>query len=158
MDYVSKIIDYDENKIKLLIWDTCGQERYNTLAKNMFKGTQGIILVYDISNRDTFINVKKWSNFIKDSAENDVCVLLVGNKLDKNNREVTYEEGENVAKECKFFFIEMSAKADKNIKEGFQILVNEMYKTYGIRNKNDNKITITSSKSGTNNGKKKNCC
>lgn len=138
----------------MLIWDTCGQERYNTLAKNMFKGTQGIILVYDISNRDTFINVKKWSNHIKDSAEKDVCVLLVGNKLDKDTREVTYEEGESIAKECRFLFLEMSAKSDINIKEGFKILVEEMYKTYGIKSKQD-RISIIPSK---NEKTKKNCC
>ena len=120
----------------------------------MFKGTQGIILVYDISNRDTFINVKKWSNHIKDSAEKDVCVLLVGNKLDKETREVTFEEGDNIAKECKFLFLEMSAKSDINIKEGFRILVKKMYETYGIKSKQD-KITIIPSKVQKN---KKNCC
>lgn len=120
----------------------------------MFKGTQGIILVYDISNRDTFINVKKWSNHIKDSAEKDVCVLLVGNKLDKDSREVSYEEGESIGKECKFLFLEMSAKSNINIKEGFQVLVEEMYKTYGIKSKQD-KITIIPSKTEKT---KKNCC
>ena len=154
MDYVSKIVDYQDIKLKLLIWDTCGQERYNTLAKNMFKGTQGIILVYDISNRDTFINVKKWSNHIKDSADKDVVVILVGNKSDKNGREVTYEEGDNVAKECGFCFIEMSAKTDINIKEGFQILIEEMYKVFGKKLKSE-KIEIISNR---NNDNKKKCC
>ncbi len=120
----------------------------------MFKGTQGIILVYDISNRDTFINVKKWSNHIKDSAEKDVCVLLCGNKLDKDTREVNIEEGENIAKECNFLFLEMSAKSDINIKEGFKILVEEMYKTYGIKGKQD-KISIIPTKAEK---RKKNCC
>lgn len=121
----------------------------------MFKGTQGIILVYDITNRDTFLNVKKWSNHIKDSAEKDVCVLLVGNKLDKDSREVTYEEGENIAKECKFSFIEMSAKTNQNIKEGFDLLIEHMYKTYGIKSKQDKINIIPSGKNGKN---KKNCC
>jgi Ras-related protein Rab-1A len=120
----------------------------------MFKGTQGIILVYDISNRDTFLNIKKWANHIRDSAEKDVCVLLVGNKLDKDSREVTYEEGENIAKECKFLYIEMSAKTNQFIKEGFDILIEQMYKTYGIKSKQE-KISIIPSKNGKN---KKNCC
>jgi len=102
----------------------------------MFKGTQGILLVYDITNRDTFLNIKKWSNHIKDSANKDVCVLLVGNKSDKEkNREVSFDDGEKIAKECNFFFMEMSAKNNLNIKEGFEILVNEMYKTYGDKPK-----------------------
>ena len=121
----------------------------------MFKGTQGIILVYDISNRDTFINVKKWANHIKDSADRDVCVLLVGNKLDKNEREVTSEEAENVAKECRFYFIEMSAKNDKNIKEGFDILIDQMYKVFGVKNKSS-KIKIIGNTDDKE--KKKNCC
>ena len=108
----------------------------------MFKGTQGIILVYDISNRDTFINVKKWSNHIKDSAEKDVCVLLCGNKLDKDTREVNIEEGENIAKECNFLFLEMSAKSNINIKEGFEVLVEEMNKTYGSNKSQQDMISI----------------
>ncbi len=120
----------------------------------MFKGTQGIILVYDISNRDTFINVKKWSNHIKDSADKDVCVLLVGNKLDKDTREVTYEEGQNIANECKFLFLEMSAKSDINIKEGFNELVKEMHKT-NINKPKLERISIIPSKNEKN---KKNCC
>lgn len=108
----------------------------------MFKGTQGIILVYDISNRDTFLNVKKWSNHIKDSANKDVCILLVGNKCDKDkNREVSYEDGEKIAKDYNFFFMEMSAKNNYNIKEGFEILVKEMYRTYGDKPKQE-KIEI----------------
>jgi len=110
-------------------------------------------LVYDISNRDTFLNVKKWSNHIKDSAEKDVCVLLVGNKLDKDSREVSFEEGEMVAKECKFLFIEMSAKTDINIKDGFQKLVEQMYTIYGTKTKQE-KLNLKKKK----NEKKKNCC
>lgn len=101
----------------------------------MFKGTHGIILVYDITNRDTFLNIKKWTNHIKDSATKDVCVLLVGNKSDKDNREVSYEDGEKIANDCNFLFMEMSAKTNANIKDGFNLLVNEMYKTYGDKPK-----------------------
>ena len=150
------MVEYEEKNLKLIIWDTCGQERYNTLAKNMFKGTQGIILVYDISNRDTFLNIKKWSNHIKDSATMDVCVLLVGNKLDKeNNREVSYDDGEKIAKECNFFFMEMSAKNNYNIKEGFEILVKEMYRTYGDKPKAEKIEVKVNHKVKKKNGK---CC
>ena len=119
----------------------------------MFKGTQGIILVYDITNRDTFLNIKKWSNHIKDSANKDVCILLVGNKSDKEkNREVTYDDGAKVAKECNFIFLEMSAKNNSNIKEGFEILVKEMYRTYGEKLKEKIEIKPKEKK------KKDKCC
>jgi small GTP-binding protein len=119
----------------------------------MFKGTQGIILVYDITNRDTFLNIKKWSNHIKDSANKDVCILLVGNKSDKEiNREVTYDDGAKVAKEYNFIFLEMSAKNNINIKEGFEILVKEMYRTYGDKTKSE-KIEIKPKEK-----KKDKCC
>ena len=121
----------------------------------MFKGTQGILLVYDITNRDTFLNIKKWSNHIKDSGDNDVRVLLVGNKSDKEkNREVSYDDGAKIAKECNFFFMEMSAKNNYNIKEGFEILVKEMKRTYGDKPKAE-KIDIKKKETVK---QKKKCC
>lgn len=118
----------------------------------MFKGTQGIILVYDICNRDTFLNIKKWANHIKDSATKDVCVLLVGNKSDKENREVPFEDGEKIARDCNFLFLEMSAKSNTNIKEGFTILVKEMYRTFGEKSKAEKKVELNPKP------KKRSCC
>ena len=92
----------------------------------MFKGSQGIILVYDISNRDTFINVKKWSNHIKDSADKDVCVLLVGNKSDlaledRSLRKVAKDSAiEFVKKHNLYHWTECSAKNNINIKDTFK--------------------------------------
>ena len=96
-DYKSKIIKLPNKKkvIKLQIWDTAGQERYMAVNKNLFQKVQGIILMYDLTNRDSFEHIQSWLNLVKKNVSNKI-VMLVANKLDlaEEKRIVTEEEGE----------------------------------------------------------------
>ena len=129
LDYrLKSMILNNEKNIKLQIWDTAGQDRFRALTKNYYKGANGIILIYDISTTQTFENVKVWINQIKEEANANVIIYLVGNKIDlpKDKRTVTEEEGQKLADEYKFLFKEASAKEGTNVNEIFQELVEKI--------------------------------
>ena len=128
IDYKLKNIKLNDNKtVKLQIWDTIGQDRFRSITKNYYKGAQGIVLIYDITEKDTFKSVKEWVKSIKNEADEKVVVILVGNKIDCiEERKVSKEEGENLAKELSLPFYECSAKTDTNINEVFTDLVDKL--------------------------------
>ena len=129
LDYRLKSMTLNNEKnIKLQIWDTAGQDRFRALTKNYYKGANGIILIYDISTTQTFENVKVWINQIKEEANANVIIYLVGNKIDlpKDKRTVSEEEGQKLADEYKFLFKEASAKEGTNVNEIFQELVEKI--------------------------------
>ena len=124
-DYKSKIIilPQSKKKVKLQIWDTAGQEKYMSLNKNILQRVQGIILMYDITQRESFERLNIWLKIIKQMI-NDIPIILVGNKLDEekdeeNGRLVEYSEGEAFAKDHQFQFFEASALNGTNIDEVF---------------------------------------
>mmetsp|Transcript_9567 Transcript_9567/g.16782 ORF Transcript_9567/g.16782 Transcript_9567/m.16782 type:complete len:217 (-) Transcript_9567:55-705(-) len=123
IDFKIKTITLDEKVIKLQIWDTAGQERFRTITTSYFRGAQGILLVYDVTDRGSFENIQNWVGQIKNHAENNISKVLIGNKsdVDPSERAVTYEEGENLAKQYGIdHFYEASAKKDINVKKAFE--------------------------------------
>ena len=129
-DYKSKIIKLPNKKkvIKLQVWDTAGQERYMALNKNLFQKVQGIILMYDLTNRDSFEHVQSWLNLIKKNVSNKT-VMLVGNKLDlaEEKRIVTEEEGEDIGKKNDMLFFEGSGASGENVDKIFTKMAEEIY-------------------------------
>ena len=121
----------DGKEIKLAIWDTAGQERFQSIALNSIKNSQGIILVYDVTNRKSFNDLNTWLSDIKNITD-QVSIILFGNKCELTQREVKKEEAEKFAKDHKIPYIETSAKLRTNIDEGFSIVANDAYKKYGI--------------------------
>ena len=99
IDFKIKVLDYEGKHIKLQIWDTAGQERFKTITKTYYKGAQGIILTYDVTDQESFKNISNWIKQIEANAQNSAIKVLVGNKFDKPNRVVTKEEGEKLAEE-----------------------------------------------------------
>mmetsp|Transcript_73826 Transcript_73826/g.102541 ORF Transcript_73826/g.102541 Transcript_73826/m.102541 type:complete len:144 (+) Transcript_73826:30-461(+) len=98
VDFKLKTIRLEDQTIKLQIWDTAGQERFRTLTASYYRGAQGIIIVYDVTDRETFENVRTWINEIEKYSQANVCKILVGNKCDmEDKRQVTKEEGEELA-------------------------------------------------------------
>lgn len=106
--------------MKVQIWDTAGQERFHSITSNYYHGSHGIIVVYDISNRDSFDNLKKWIDDVERYSNSKVCKIIVGNKADLDEkRVVSFEEGSDFAKALGVPFIETSAKTAYNINELF---------------------------------------
>ena len=99
MDFQDKIIEIEDKKIRLQIWDTAGQERFRNVTKSYFQSSHGLILVYEISDKESFEKINFWMENIKNNAPEDVKIILVGNKEDlTSERQVSIEEGENYAK------------------------------------------------------------
>ncbi|CAD8091335.1 unnamed protein product [Paramecium primaurelia] len=120
VDFKIKSIFLENKNIKLQIWDTAGQDRFRTITCSYYRGAHGIIIVYDITDRESFDSVKMWMSEIDKYAQEDVIRMLVGNKCDvEDKRAVSYEEGEALAKQLKLQFIETSAKLSTNIEQSF---------------------------------------
>ena len=125
VDFKVKMITKGNEKIKISIYDTAGQERFKNIVKHYYKGANGILLIYDISKRITFEKLQFWLDDLKENADIDnLFIYLVGNKNDKKEeREVTFEEGNKFAKEKKLPFIEVSAKTGENINQLFDDMI-----------------------------------
>ena len=129
LDQKNKFIKRGDKKIDLRIWDTEGQERFRSIAKNLYKGVDGILLMYDISNIQSFKNIKAWINSIKESVDiSKIALIVVGNNCHLNNEERIVNE--DMKKEFEKIYnikiIEASAKDNINVNESFMILVDKM--------------------------------
>ena len=132
IDYKTKYVKLaNGKKAKLLIWDIAGPQ-YINITRQYFKGANGIILIYDITNKDSFKKVDFYINEIKENGFYEgIPIFLVGNKIDEEYRRViTFEEGARLAKEHGFMFCECSAKTGENIDFIFNKLANEMHQKF----------------------------
>ena len=137
VDFMSKNLKYNGKNVKLQIWDTAGQEKYKGLIPSYVRNSSIVFVVYDISLKTSFDNIPKWINFIK-SIEN-TTIVLCGNKIDLENREVKKEEGEELAKKEGISFFEVSAKTNDNIKNMFYNVIAEL-PTFSQNNTNKESV------------------
>jgi Ras-related protein Rab-8A len=123
IDFKIKNITLDGKRIKLQIWDTAGQERFRTITTSYFRGAQGIILVYDVTDRQSLTSIRNWVAQIQMHADVNVNKVLIGNKCDMNDkRAVAAEEAASLAKEYNMPFFECSAKQDIGVEKAFLTL------------------------------------
>ena len=155
MDCKYKDVILEEDKsIRLQIWDTAGQDRFRSITKNLYKGAAGIMLIYDITNRNTFDNVKKWVNSIKEEVTSKVVIILVGNKIDLDKkRQVQTDEGEQIAEEFDMPFFECSALTGENINSAFETLAKKLVEVKAKAKQNGEQLK--QNKVGS---EKKSCC
>ncbi|XP_071495572.1 ras-related protein Rab-18-B-like [Diadema antillarum] len=133
VDFKVKTLTVDGNKAKLAIWDTAGQERFRTLTPSYYRGAQGVILVYDVSNQMTFDRLGQWLNELDTySTKADIIKMLVGNKIDMEKREVSREQGLKFARKHSCLFIEASAKTRDGVQCAFEELVEKIIQTPGL--------------------------
>ncbi|EMP33419.1 Ras-related protein Rab-12, partial [Chelonia mydas] len=130
VDFKIKTVELRGKKIRLQIWDTAGQERFNSITSAYYRSAKGIILVYDITKKETFEDLPKWMKMIDKYASEDAELLLVGNKLDcEADREITRQQGEKFAQQITGMrFCEASAKDNFNVDEIFLKLVDDILK------------------------------
>ncbi|KAL5714607.1 protein-serine/threonine phosphatase [Ranunculus cassubicifolius] len=126
VDFKVKVVNLGGKKLKLAIWDTAGQERFRTLTSSYYRGAQGIIMVYDVTRRETLTNLRDiWAKEIDLYSTNQDCIkMLVGNKVDKESeRVVTRKEAIDFAREYGCLFTECSAKTRVKVEQCFEELV-----------------------------------
>jgi len=133
LDYRLKTMTLQSGKeVKLQIWDTAGQDRFRSITKNYYKGSHGIILIYDVTSLKTFENVKSWVSQIHEEISDKVVIYLVGNKIDMDDeRKVKTEEGQKLAEELGVPFVETSAKSGENIDNIFSDITERIDKEFG---------------------------
>ena len=156
---------FDNNEVKVQIWDTAGQEKYRSITSSYYKGAQGCLLVYDITRKETFDNIDKWFSELKNSSNSDITAILIGNKCDlSNERKVTTEEAQKKAKLLNMAFMETSALDGSNIDKAFSELVNNVYQKNKQNFNNEIKVILEDkgeeiNQQGTEEKKKNcNCC
>jgi len=127
VDFKIRTFDLSGKTIKLQMWDTAGQERFKTITSSYYKGAHGIILVYDITDKQSFRDIDNWLAEVEKHANENVNKLLVGNKSDmEQNRQVSYEEGKAYADQLGIKFLETSAKNSLNVENAFFTMANEI--------------------------------
>ncbi|KAJ3450619.1 ras and ef-hand domain-containing protein [Anaeramoeba flamelloides] len=123
VDFRFSSIKVDEKDVKLQVWDTAGQERFRTITSTYYRSADGILLIYSITSKDSFLQISHWFNEIKKNAPKTVATVLLANKKDLvSDRNVSTEEGQKLADELGLPFLEVSAKTGENVQEAFQKL------------------------------------
>ena len=163
VEYKDKYVNKGDYNIRLQIWDTAGQERFHSITKNIYRNTNGVIFIYDITKKETFDNIKNWILDLQ-SASADIKGIILGNKNDlTDKREVNMTDLKELGEKYKMPYMETSAKNNVNVNEGFELIVNEL-----LQDKDENQImemfsrktrsdlSICSTKSRD--SKKKSCC
>ncbi len=141
VDFKIKSIKIDNKIIKLQIWDTAGQERFRSILSSYYKGANGILLLYDITNVNSFKNLSNWLIDIEKNSSKDVKKILIGNKCDLNElRKIPINKGKEFADTYNMKFIETSAKNNVNINECFNILGKELLNNIDLKSNKKEKI------------------
>merc|ERR1712176_1058193 len=127
VDFRFKTIPVEKKTVKLQIWDTAGQERFRTITSAYYRGADGIILVYDITDRESFAHVDDWLDEVNRYVNESTCKILVGNKCDLDTeRQVSKEEAKKKAEDLGLAFVETSAKDATNVESAFQMMSAEL--------------------------------
>ena len=129
VDFKIKTLDLEGKSVKLQIWDTAGQERFRNIVSSYYRGAHGIMMVYDITDQESFQNLNSWLIEIEKNASKNVYKILVGNKCDmEKDRKVTFEQGKDFANQYGMKFFETSAKESTNVQEAFVAMTKEIIK------------------------------
>ena len=133
IDFKTKTLNINNQEIKLKIWDTAGQERFRNITTQYYKGADGIVLVYDVTDEASYDKIRDWMDqILSNTQQDDIGLVLLGNKCDMEPRNVTEEMGKKMAEELKINYFETSALNGQGIKEAFEYLARDIMKKRGV--------------------------
>ncbi|KAL6864942.1 hypothetical protein ACP4OV_016093 [Aristida adscensionis] len=129
VEFATRTLHVEGKIIKAQIWDTAGQERYRAITSAYYRGALGAVLVYDVSKPTTFENISRWLKELRDHADSNIRIMLVGNKTDlKHLRAVATEDAQSFAEAEGLSYIETSALDSTNVEEAFQLILGDIYR------------------------------
>ncbi|XP_049952372.1 ras-related protein Rab-37-like isoform X2 [Schistocerca serialis cubense] len=138
----NKVVTVDGSRVKLQIWDTAGQERFRSVTHAYYRDAHALLLLYDVTNKTSFDNIRAWLGEIREYAQDDVVIMLLGNKADcGSDRLVRKEDGERLAREYNVAFMETSAKTGLNVELSFLAVAREL-KSRKSGNSDANKFNV----------------
>ncbi|XP_065923562.1 ras-related protein Rab-26 isoform X6 [Magallana gigas] len=141
--FTNKVVDVEGTKVKLQIWDTAGQERFRSVTHAYYRDAHALLLLYDVSNKASFDNIRAWLGEINEYAQEDVVIMLLGNKADMTSeRVIRTEDGERLANEYNVAFMETSAKTGMNVDLAFMAVAKDL-KMKKTRKPTDPKFSVT---------------
>jgi len=166
IDFKIRTIELDGKRIKLQIWDTAGQERFRTITTAYYRGAMGILLVYDVTDDQSFSNIRNWVRSIEQHATDNVNKILIGNKSDlAEKRVVDTPKGQALADEYGIKFFETSAKSASNVEEAFYSIARDIKKRLidtqqpgATGGQTGGRVTLQPDGAPTDGEKKKGCC
>jgi Ras-related protein Rab-11A len=130
VEFMTKGLKIDNRDVKVQIWDTAGQERFRAISRSIYHGAKGAMLVYDITNKQSFDNIPNWLNELVSHVSPSTVIMLIGNKCDLEHlRAVKKEDAHKFAEEKRLLFLETSALDTTNVDKAFEWLVTEIFKT-----------------------------
>ena len=162
VDFKIKTFDIDEKRIKMQIWDTAGQERFKNIIASYYRGAHGILLIYDVTDKDSFKNLSNWLIEIEKNSSKNVLKVLIGNKTDlEEKRVISYNQAKEFADSYGLKYIETSAKKNLNVNEAFATLGRELMVASEdkriVKQKQNKKISVAKMED-LNVQKRRGCC
>ena len=163
LDYYNKQDTINNLNVLVKLWDTAGQERFKSLTPNYFRNAEGVVIVFDVTNLETFENLKYWISSIKSNlGEKNIIIpiIIIGNKIDMDDmRDINKEEADKFAKENNYKYFEASAKTGQGVDEAFREIVNQILDNSDkLEEIKEERKSIKIQEEPNNNQKKKNCC
>jgi len=136
LEYFTKEEKIDDNTVKVKIWDTAGQEQYKSLTRNFYRNSDGVVIMFDVTDKTSFEKVQEWIKSVEDNSDRDISMILVGNKIDLP-KEVTFDLGKELADFYKLKYFEISVKDGVGVTESMLYIIKEIYYK-SIKSKKDN--------------------
>jgi Ras-related protein Rab-1A len=142
VDFRFRTVKIGDKTVKLQIWDTAGQERFRTITSAYYRGADGIIMVYDVTHRESFDHVREWLKEVDRYASPDTCKLLIGNKSDRTDKVVSDNEGSALGKELNMPFLETSARTSENVEAAFIRMAEQLIKLRAAQKDEEDKSKV----------------
>ena len=157
LDFLKREVVIDNETIEVKVCDTAGQERFRTITSGYYREAHGVLVIYDISDESSFNNVNRWVQDLERFANENINIMIIGNKMDDMRRQVETEHGKKHAELKNIPFMETSAKTSENVDEAFLMFIKQIVERVKLEGNNSNSGIVDLNIHKSENNNKKNC-